>query len=230
MIKHGFRRGFTLIELMVVVAIMAIMAVGATVGFQSLFHYVTVQSAPGYLQTVISQLSTEVSDGDYKKSSVYFKHDYLLVNSIDFQTNAELVYEENGNNCSSGEVELTAKNAGIFYAKSIEGETLGSPSQVQSNDPICIDPLEYKQGEVIYELQTDTDSYNQIRLFPLDPKGNNTGEIYIETNAYRLDILAPYSQKKRYSNNVLLDDGDTATLTIKSTEGEAEVTFDLPKK
>ena len=231
--KIKSKKGFTLIELMVVVAIMAIMSVGASVGFQSFFQYVTVQNASGYLQTVISQLSTEVSDNDYKKSSVYFEGLYLLVDSKSAAADLTLGWEKvlvASGDCKVGDVKLKSSDEAYFFVRDNEGELLDDFMQLSQNQEICIDPLEHKKQEIIYELQTPTDTSNQIRLFPLDPEGNNSSGTFIEANDYRLDILWRYGQKKRYKAGNLLDDGTPATLTIKSTDGEAEVTFDLPKK
>ena len=224
-------KAFTLIELMVVVAIMAIMSVGASVGFQSFFQYVTVQNASGYLQTVISQLSTEVSDNDYKKSSVYFEDRYLLVDSRSVNADLTLGWEKvlvATPDCQVGDIKLKSSDD----AQLLEGGANDTPSTVQmsQNEEICVNPFKYKEPETIYDLQAGRAFSNQIRIFPLDLEKGNSSGAYIEANDYQLDILGQYGKKKRYKAGNLLDDSTPATLIIKSTDGEAEVTFDLPKK
>ncbi|MBU1015947.1 hypothetical protein KJ657_02550, partial [Patescibacteria group bacterium] len=83
---------------------------------------------------------------------------------------------------------------------------------------------------LVYNLDSDTGFSNEIRIFPLNLNLRGSDDIYLEDNDYRLDILQPYGQKKRYQGGIPMDENTDATITVKSTDGEAETTFDLPKK
>ncbi|MFH1410398.1 MAG: prepilin-type N-terminal cleavage/methylation domain-containing protein [Patescibacteria group bacterium] len=226
-------KGFTLIEMMVVVAIIAVMTSAVTIGFHSFFSTINVQNVPGYISDILHELSQEAILREYKKSSVYFENSYLLADSrnadADFTLDWEKVSVTIGD-CEAGNLRLKSSDDDQLLKRDANGELLDKPVQLLKDEEICIDPLEYKEREFVYSLESAHGFSNEIRIFPLNLNLRGSDDIYLENNDYRLDILQPYGQKKRYLNGIPLDDNTAATITVKSTDGEAETTFDLPKK
>ncbi|MBU1016535.1 prepilin-type N-terminal cleavage/methylation domain-containing protein, partial [Patescibacteria group bacterium] len=73
-----FCGGFTLTELMVTVAIIAIMGTSVTVGWHSFSGTIAVRNAAGNIGGFIDGLEEAHLRDEYTKSSVYFMKKYLL--------------------------------------------------------------------------------------------------------------------------------------------------------
>ncbi|MBU1016525.1 prepilin-type N-terminal cleavage/methylation domain-containing protein, partial [Patescibacteria group bacterium] len=225
------RGGFTLIELMVVVAIIAVMTSTVTIGFHSFFSTINVQNVPGYIGDILHELSQEAILREYKESSVYFDNSYLLADSrnadADFTLDWEKVSVTIGD-CEAGDLRLKSSDDAELLSGS--ADKVFSSVHLPEDGEICVDPLEYKERELVYNLDSDTGFSNEIRIFPLNLNLRGSDDIFLEVNNFRLDILQPYGQKKRYQGGIPLEEDTDATITVKSTDGEAKTTFNLPKK
>ncbi|MFH0838042.1 MAG: prepilin-type N-terminal cleavage/methylation domain-containing protein [Patescibacteria group bacterium] len=225
------RGGFTLIELMVTIAIIVIMTGAVSVGFNSFFSTVGVQNAEGYISGIIDELKMETINDEYKKSSVFFESSYLLADSVNAGADLTLSWEKvltADGDCEAGDIRL--KSSGDAELLLGSADKVFSSVQIPKDGEICVNPLEYKEREFVYNLESGHGFSNEIRIFPLNLNLRGSDNIFVKDNDYRLDILRPYGQERRYQNGTLLDENTAATITIKSTDDEAEVTFDLPKK
>lgn len=221
------KKGFTLIELMVVIAIAAVMMGAVSVGFASFFHTISVQNAPGQIGDILDQLSRETITRDYKKSSVFFESEYLLADSVGAE--AALLLKRSVGGCPGQRFQLKGGKDAWLFITDPSGDPVDEPRFLAAGTPLCFDPLGYREREVICELKSDDGFSNKIRVFPLNLNLNPSDDIQIETNNYRLDILQPYGKKERYENDTLMNEADSAELTVKSKEGDAEAAYELPK-
>lgn len=227
------KKGFTLIEMMVVVAIIAILAGAASIGLKSFSATVSIKNAGSLLGDIIQEISTEAVLKDYEKTSIYFNSFHLLADSkmpsaTMMLTWAPVIVPSDG--CRTGDIKLTSSADAQLFERNKEGNSLGTPITLTQGGSTCINPVKYQEREIVYQLQTDTAFSNKIRIFPVNPDFTGTNVVVVVGNRYRLDILQPYGQKKLYNNNVLVEKGATSQLTIENmNDNSEEVTFDLPK-
>lgn len=219
-------------ELIVVVAIMAILAGGASVGRHSLADFIALQSATGAIETVIAGIRTDHLRDEYTKSSVYFMEEYLLADSKSHEAALVLKWEPvttAGPDCEAGDIRLISSDEAILFVSDPWDGFLGFPAPLYGGDSLCFNPLAHTNTTTFFQLRSDRDFSNVIRFFPLNPGKGAASPVYLEPNDYRLDILMAFGKKKRYKNGVLLSDGDAASITVKVRESDATAVFDLPK-
>ncbi|MBN1258710.1 four helix bundle protein [Candidatus Peregrinibacteria bacterium] len=77
--KSPKKGGFSLIELIVVVSIISIMSVSAVVGVRYMGGTMRVKQAAGYIGDVIKRAEMEALRGDYKKNTIHFTENYLVI-------------------------------------------------------------------------------------------------------------------------------------------------------
>jgi len=222
------KKGFTLIELMVVIAIAAIMMGAVAGGFGSFFNTISVQNAPGQIGDILDQLGREAITRNYVKSSVFFKKDYLLVDS---QTAGATLNLEWGTSppCAPKLIWLKSDQYAWLFISDPSGDPLTEPRILKADEEYCINPTDYPEREVVNELRQNGDFSNKIRIFPLNLNLNSADDIEIADNVYHLDILQPYGKKERYKDDALLLESDSASIFIQSAESDAEVEYELPK-
>lgn len=220
--------GFTFVELMVVVAIMAILAGTVSVGWHSFSDFIAFQNATGTIEDILDEITTDHLRDEYKETSVWFESEYLLVDSVSHEARLTLGWEKVSaavGDCAVGDIKLKSPVTAQFFANDGEGNPLFDSVPLQADEEFCIDPLEYKEREMVYELQTDEDFSNRLRVFPIDRSFSGSGGITIEPNSYRVDILQPYPRKRRYENGILLDKDATASITVRLQGSEETADF-----
>lgn len=225
--------GFTFVELMVVIAIMSVMAGAVTVGWHSFADFIAVRNAAGNMEDILSELEREVIAEDVKKTSVRFEDSYLLADSKKVAAKLSLEWEKvlvADDDCTIGDIKFRSPVTAQFFAYDAEGNPLFDSVPLQADEEFCVNPLEYKKRELVYELQTDKDFSNSARIFPLNLGLSGSNDIYLEDNDYRLEISRPYGQKRRFNGAALLDEDTEAVITIRSKEGTESAAFSLPKK
>jgi len=223
------QKGFSLVELMLVVVIIAVMAGAVSIGFSTFLGGVGVKNAAGHIQDVLHQLDLETAVSEYEKSTVSFEESFLLVDSKLAGTGITLSWQVPGATCAIDELSMKSSQDALLYTRDVAFKNLTSPLQVQAGTEVCVNPLKLMEREIVYQLESPSDASNKIRIFPLNYNEGETDEVRLEANDYSLEILAPYSQKKRYKGSVLLPEGQASELTVISEKtGESE-TFVLPQ-
>lgn len=208
-------KGFTLLEIMIVVAILAIMASGVTVGLNGFGKTVHVRETAGVIQDIIRELELETVKKDYLKSTIHFKTDYLVVESE--LEGATLPIELNNSDCIQADDE--APEIVFLNSRNREGNAIQAHFFL-SNDPYC--PGNFaSSGQLHREYQLIDQNGNVsdvIRWIDFNLNQDPGSEaVAIRDNDYIVEVSASYGSKRIYNDS---DKVPEATLTLESEDYE----------
>ncbi|MFH1012167.1 MAG: prepilin-type N-terminal cleavage/methylation domain-containing protein [Candidatus Peregrinibacteria bacterium] len=188
--------GFSLIELTVVVAILAVMAGSVLVGFNSFGGTINARETVGRIGDIIRESEMAILQGDYQKISIHFFEDYLVLEEAPAEAELPLSL---GNTCV-----LDLRNghdlngSGTLYKKDEEDRLLEIVT-LALFPPLCANFEGAEESEWRYQLISGDQPSPVLRFFHF-----NLGTDYklrLGEDAYRLEIEAPYNKKQLYKNN-----------------------------
>jgi prepilin-type N-terminal cleavage/methylation domain-containing protein len=219
-------KAFTLVEILVVVAIISIFSVSAVVGFGYLGDILRAREITGYIADVIKQEELKVLRGDFVESNVHFYPHFLIVTEKpeDAQLALALVYD---GDCASEEGKISFGSDANLIKKNGDGEVLDIIS-VSNGDYQCVEFVPSDETEWSFQLSDAGKVSNIIRFihFNLDRENwsANPLSLFEDSNKYpnsldslrsRVEIKAPYSQKKTYNSlNVPLNGSNTLSIMV----------------
>ena len=221
-------KGFSLVEIMVVVAIMAIMAVTVVVSFGSFEKTVRVRETAGVITDTIKNLELEMVRRDYAKQTIHFEPNYLISEAEAENQTSSFLLKWDGK-CASGDEKLIADNATtspVYLAqRDAEGNNLNiSVIPIMPNPTtICVPFLGSKETEWDYQLFKGSEVSQTIRFLHFNiRRGEDVSQLVTLTNAnnYTLQITAPYATKEFYKDD-LLEIGEVK-LTVGNVDGQTE--------
>jgi len=195
-------KGFTLIELLVVVAIMGIIAVSVVIGFNSFGNTIRVRETAGVLTDTIKKLELETIRRDYKKNTVHFETDYLVVESeVEGQTGKEnfsLEWIKDGNCAADEELKINNTSSSTVYLA--QRDQYGNNMEISSfpsNESKCINFSTSDEIEWQFQLFQGSELSKVIRFIHFNVRRGITIDPVTITsgNGYILEISAPYAKK-----------------------------------
>lgn len=215
--KFSQSKGFTLLELMVVVAIISLMSVTTAIGFNRFSESVQVKETAGFLKDQLQALEIEVLQGDYLENNVYFLSNYLVIESsvsgslldLDFDLLA-CAGEPGLNIVTTQPVQLAKQNE--------FGETLDI-STYTSDVVICPDFLNQTESILEYSLFSSNQWSDKVRFVSFNFQNlDSPDETTLIDENIRLLIDGPYVKKTVYRND--LEVSDSVELTLESSQGD----------
>lgn len=226
-------KGFSLVEIIVVVAIMAVMASSVVIAFGSFETTVRVRETAGTITDIIKNLELDMIRRDYIKQTVRFAEDYLISEAEVENQTLSLDYVL-GPGCPAGEEKLIPNNlSSATPAFLAQRDALGNNLSIQvipgsSNEKVCVPFYNSAETEWQYQLFRGGEVSQVIRFLHFnlrreDPESTQT-KITEGTN-YTLQITAPYADKSFYDAGVLT--ADEVNLVVKSFDGEVSETLTL---
>jgi len=228
--QAGLRsRGFSMVELLVVVAIVAVLSVSAVVGFGRLGDFLKIREISGLVSDSLQHEELKVLRGDLEKATLYFLKDYLVINE-EF-SDADLVISFDATACANGYQIKHVMKTGMTSASLNKTDEEGRSVEVvtvNKDDTDCVDFKDSAEREWNFQL-TDGDLVsNKIRFVHFNANREKLeNPVYIDTGAgFRVELKAPYAKRYYYDasnqsvSSLSIDfknDSDAApeTLTLK---------------
>lgn len=220
-------KGFSLVEIMVVVAIIAIMASSVVIGFGSFERTVRVRETAGVITDTLKKLELDMIRRDYARQTIHFEKDYLVSEAEAENQASFFSLDRSGNPCPDGE-ELEATNTSgspIYLAqRDAEGNNLEISIIPISATPkeVCVKFMDSEEAEWNYQLFKGSEVSQTIRFihFNIRRDDDSSTRAVITDNNYTLQITAPYAAKEFYDNGILTD--GPVLLTVKNNDDQHE--------
>ena len=212
--KCKINAGFSLLEIIVTVSIIAVLSVSAVVGFRYMGDTLRTKEAKGIITDTIKKVELEMIRESYQKSTINFLEDYLVVVSEPEENNLELTL---GASCSNGH-NIEFGSDGNLIKKDGEGETLSAKTVVSGTDE-CVEFTESSETEWQYQIISNGDQSNIIRFIHFNINRTNPSGITISSGVgATMAIEAPYAKKTLSTDPISLEisgENSSETLTIQ---------------
>ena len=221
----SIKGGFTLLEVMVVMAIIGIMSATVLIGIDTFGKSVRVEETAGVIQDVIKKMQLETTQGDFETNELHFENNFLAVESGLMGSSLELNYLGLGaNSCKSHEATLELKKMGevtYLIKKDEKGNSLETKT-FKNDQTLCLDFSSSKETEWQFETFSGSDHSNVIRLihFNINRSDLNTPIGIVNGKAKSVLISAPFGKKEYFENQIKQE-----TLSLTLTDGDENETI-----
>ncbi len=217
------RQGFSLLEVMVVVAIIAIMATTVSIGFSSFGNTVRVQESAGIIKDTINQLKLETIRKDYMKNTIQFDTNYLIVESEVEGANLDLEWTGDCLNIDN----TGASNPVLLAQRDQYGNNLNLYTyDIDETECKNVDFETSEEKEWQYQLFYENSYSNIIRFIHFNVNRNALRDlVIIEDNDYSLSIEAPYAKETFYASGTI--ETGPVTLTVRDEDEENSETLNF---
>lgn len=190
--------GFSLVELLVVISIVAILSVSSVLGFGYLGQILRVRESAGFLSDVVKQEELKVLRGDFDKAVVHFLTHYLAIE--EWPTGSPLRLDLGGACGESGYgISYLAIPAGSLVKKNGDGEVLQITSATVAGTP-CIEFKDSEDLEWNYQLTSGDQVSPVLRFVHFNLDRSNPQNANHIVNLSRMEIIAPYGKKRFYDS------------------------------
>ena len=202
--------GFTLVELMVVVAIIAIMSVAGVVGFKYMGDTMRTKEVAGVITDTVKKAELEILKNDYKKSTIHFLQNYLVIVSEPETASLNLDY-------GSGCLTTTESGSQNLIKEDGEGSLLEAITVPPIDLSVCNGFDTATETEWRYQLRTGGKVSAVVRFIHFNLNRVEPSEITLSADTSQtLVIEAPYAKK------TVTGSDSTVSLTLTSPEGHTE--------
>ncbi|MBN2095774.1 prepilin-type N-terminal cleavage/methylation domain-containing protein [Candidatus Peregrinibacteria bacterium] len=215
--------GFTLVELLIAVAIIAVLSVSSVVGFAYLGDVLKAREITGFIADTIQQEELKVLRGDFDESVVYFLPDYLVVENKLSDALLPLTFSQTS--CDD-DYEIEFQDSGNLTQRDEDGAIIRIESVIPPSK--CIYFKEAEDIEWGYQMTSGNRFSDMVRFVHFNLQRENLANplAITEGQGSSVRIKAPYAQKTIYdpAGNVAgwvdltvadQEGGSTDTLTIR---------------
>jgi prepilin-type N-terminal cleavage/methylation domain-containing protein len=203
-------KGFSLIELIVVISIIAIVSVSGVVGFRQMGDTLRTREAKGIIEDTIKKIELEILKEDYKKSTIHFMSDYLVIVSEPKDATLSLTFNfPNNIDYDAGNLIKTDGDGGRLEIKTV---TAGNENITDFGNSA--------ETEWQYQLSSGGGVSDVIRFVHFNINRENPSGITLSGGEGRtVAIEAPYVKKTitdgTFDITVTSPEEHTETLTIQ---------------
>ena len=216
-------KGFSLVELIVVIAIIATLSVSSFVGFGYLGDTLKVKEVASLLQDTVKQEELKILRGDFTKSTIHFLKDYMVIDEeVEGATLSLKFLEAECTSPGSGyQMQYDEAEASNLIKNDKDGASLGIESVTKNDKSGCIDFTQSKDIENAYQLISSGKYSNIIRFVHFNIKRDSSSLAEItEAAKSKIEIRAPYGKKYIYKGDGTSVNNVTIKVNVKGqTEG-----------
>jgi len=199
---HSPDCGFTLVELLVVVAIVAVLSVSSVIGFGYLGNTLKAREAAGFVSDLVKQEELKVLRGDFAKAVIHFLPDYLVIE--EWPPDATDYLNLGSTTCNNVppdkhiEYKIEFSKAGNLTKKNGDGDVLEVKPVDAINSPICVPFKTASDTEWSYQLTSGDQSSAILRFVHFNLQRDNTQNSLKLLSGYgsKAVINAPYGRKR----------------------------------
>jgi len=222
-------KGFSLVELIVVIAIISILSYSSVVGFGYLGDILKVNEVSSLLKDVIKQEELKVLRGDFVGSTINFYKDYLVIEQELKDSSLKLTFEESTSSCF-GQYQLKLSEAGNLKQWDKAGKVLNIKS-VKKSETECVDFKSSDKIALNYQLIDSGKFSNIIEFvhFNLNRYDLKNPFSITEGSGSKIEINAPYGKKYIYGpkGTLHIDPNNPVQLVIEDKNKNSSNTFIL---
>jgi prepilin-type N-terminal cleavage/methylation domain-containing protein len=199
-IQNSKLSGFSLVELLVVVAIVAVMAVSTIVGFGYLEDILRAREITGLMSDVIKQEELKVLRGDFKNVTIHFLQDYMVIEETPREASFELTLDKTLCGTENEDYKIQFTQSGNLTKKDGDGAIIKIESATPPSK--CIEFKDSEDIEWNYQLTDGNKFSNVIRFVHFNIQRESLGNpIFISEGAgSQIQIKAPYAKKDIYDD------------------------------
>ena len=226
-------KGFSLLEIMVVVAIISIMAGTVVVGFNSFGETVRTRETAGVITDTIKNLELEMIRREFVKQTVNFEEGYLVVEAQVENQSEDMILEWEGPNGNCEELKITNPLSGTpVYLAQRDAEDnnmqIDAITDASKTVPVCF--ADSDETEWRYQLFKGADRSQVIRFIHFNIRRGSTADYarIADGTDYTLEITAPYASKEIFEidpNTKEKIPVTQADLTIQNGGDPVEITL-----
>lgn len=225
-------KGFSLLEIMVTIAIISIMAGSVVVGFSSFGQTVRVRETAGVISDTVKNLELEMIRREYDKQIVHFEEDFLVIEARPEGQSLKLNWMGmGGGSCDDDMGRIEVDNSGspdtIFLAKRDQyGNNLEIvPIGAGMAEDRCVDFYESEETAETYQLFKGSDRSQAIRFIHFNiRRGDLSSNAQVTAgNNYTLELNAPYAAKQYYDGGIPAN--GTIQLTLSTQDSNETITL-----
>ncbi|MBI5411902.1 prepilin-type N-terminal cleavage/methylation domain-containing protein [Candidatus Peregrinibacteria bacterium] len=198
MSKVKCANGFSLVELLIAVAIIAIISVGSMASFSLVGDIVRVKQGAGLIQDIIHQMDGQALRGEYQKMTVHFLTNYLVIEYEPKGLESNLLKWDSNN--------ITATQGGNLYKSDSAGRQIsinvvpaGSVQNLDTNFRNAKEDgwqFQLKNGNQFSEIIA-------LRHFNVNRDSQQTNLLSLDPNTVILTVEAPYAKHSVSGGNTL---------------------------
>jgi len=228
MVQIAKNHGFSLVELLVVVSIIAILSVSSVLGFGYLGDILRAKEVSGFISDSVKQEELKVLRGDFGKAVVHFLPDFLVIEESPEGATSDLSL---GEYCENGW--KIAYETGTLTQKDENGEVVQVRPVTKGSE--CITFKASKNLEGNYQLIRDSQFSVILRFVHFNLKRDDPTPFAIGSNPQsKIEILAPYGKKrlfKRVSENGsgFFRPADGLSILVQSNNASETIIFQMPE-
>ncbi len=214
------KKAFSLVELLIVVSVIAVMAVGATVGFGKLADLIGAQETSNVIADTVRQVGLEVLRGESARAAIHFDSDFLAVELSPDEGASQLGADFSAPACDVKLFKLAS--AAALRKTNEKGDSLGV-STLEAAD-LCVKDFKDSADRVWnFELTQGGQTRGAVRLMHFNLNREQSAGLKLSSAPTDLTLVieGPYGKKTFYSNGVPLTVNEVASVTLT---GGAEVT------
>ena len=215
----SLKKGFSLIELTVVVGIMSVLGTATIAGFNYFGDSIRAGEVVGIIRDTIRQAELSILKGDYRQVNIHFMNHYLILEQVvegaSLDLNLEVACSQDGRAGHNLTGDAGALNTLDEAGRLIEVTAL----------PLCANFEKSLESEWQYQLISGQARSNIIRFVHFN-LGTSFALSPLVPASYRLEIEAPYAKKRFYANDVLT--AGTATIDLLDPNGSSSAKITLP--